>query len=374
MGRFPKRKGFNGMASRSWAEASTAWDGFIPPEQLPRLYDPPEGFIVTANNRTLGRDYPYVIAHNWELGYRAHRITELLQGSNGITEQATLAMQLDTRSEFYEFYRQLALQELKAIKRNEGKVNQSEQTLLAWDGFMHADSKGAALLMAFRTKLAEALFAKVVARCKQYDPNFSYAWREMETPLRELLTQRPKGVIPAQYNDDWRVFILETLTSAAKDLQSDYPDIELAQLNWGTVTVRVYLMPTAGRRGETAKYTINFALSVDNQSSKSATPSETGPEKFDAYGEIKCSADKQTLDQWCEFRVLRDLSKHSAEIWITNIAFKDEVHYRVLYFADGKFTTNDKAKLAWQRQDDNWWVSIDGREFYFIPDALIYGG
>jgi penicillin amidase len=100
---------------------------------------------------------------------------------------------------------------------------------------MHINSKGAALLMAFRTKLAEALFAKVVARCKQYDPNFSYAWREMETPLRELLTQRPKGVIPAQYNDDWRVFILETLTSAAKDLQSDYPDIELAQLNWGTV-------------------------------------------------------------------------------------------------------------------------------------------
>ena len=235
MGRFPKRKGFDGMASRSWAEASTAWEGFIPPEQLPRLYDPPEGFIVTANNRTLGRDYPYVIAHNWALGYRAHRITELLQGSNGITEQAMLVMQLDTRSEFYEFYRQLALQELTAIKGNESNVNQSEQTLLAWDGFMHADSKGAALLMAFRTKLAEALFAKVVARCKQYDPHFTYAWREMETPLRELLTQRPKGVIPAQYNDDWQVFILETLNSAAKDLQSDYPGTELAQLKWGTV-------------------------------------------------------------------------------------------------------------------------------------------
>jgi hypothetical protein len=46
----------------------------------------------------------------------------------------------------------------------------------------------------------------------------------------------------------------------------------------------------------------------------------------------------------------------------------------VLYFAAGKFTANDKAKLSWQRQDDNWWVSIDEREFYFIPDALIYGG
>ena len=235
MGRFPKRKGFDGLASRSWENASTAWDGFIPPEQLPSLYDPPEGFIVTANNRTLGRDYPYVIAHNWALGYRAHRITELLRGSNGITEQDMLQLQLDTRSEFYEFYQQLALQALNAVKRNDGIVNQSEQTLREWDGYTHVDSKGAALLTTFRIKLAEALFAKVVARCKQYDPNFIYAWREMETPLRELLTQHPKGIIPAQYNEDWRVFILETLNASAKDLQSHYSDIELAQLNWGTV-------------------------------------------------------------------------------------------------------------------------------------------
>jgi penicillin G amidase len=235
MGRFPKRKGFDGMASRSWADASAAWDGFIPAEQLPRLYDPAEGFIVTANNRTLGRDYPYVIAHNWSLGYRAHRITELLRESNGINEQAMLAMQLDTRSEFYEFYRQLALQELAAVKLSDGKLNQNERALRAWDGYLQTGSKGAALLTAFRTKLAEGLFAKVVARCRQLDPNFSYAWREMETPLRQLLTQRPHGVIPAQYNEDWQAFILAALNSSATELQGQYPDIEPDQLNWGTV-------------------------------------------------------------------------------------------------------------------------------------------
>ena len=243
MGRFPKRKGFDGMTSKSWASDSTAWDGFIPPEQLPRLYDPPEGFIVTANNRTLGRDYPYVIAHNWALGYRAHRITELLQGSSGITEPDMLQIQLDTRTEFYQFYRHLALQELTAVKGGDGVVNENEQTLRAWDGYMHIDSKGAALLISFRTKLAEALFAKVVARCKQYDPDFRYAWREMETPLRQLLTQRPKGIIPAHYNDDWRAFIVDTLNSAAKELQSEYPDIEPVQLDWGTVNQIVQRHP-----------------------------------------------------------------------------------------------------------------------------------
>ncbi len=235
MGRFPIRKGFNGMVSRSWADATKAWDGFIPPSQLPRLYDPPEGFIVTANNRTLGADYPYVIAHNWALGYRAQRITELLNEATDINEQAMLQMQLDSRSEFYEFYRQLALQEISANKGEQGLANQSEHTLLDWDGFMRVDSKGSALLRAFRKELAEALFAKVVARCKEYDPDFSYAWREMETPLRQLLTQRPKGVIPAHYHDDWQTFILDTLDRTAKDLQNHYPDFKLEQLNWGTL-------------------------------------------------------------------------------------------------------------------------------------------
>ena len=235
MGRFPNRKGFNGMVSRSWADASRAWDGFIPAEQLPRIYDPSEGFIVTANNRTLGRDYPYVVGHNWALGYRAYRISELLKESNSLTEQSMLNIQLDTRSEFYEFYQQLALKALQPFKDKDGKLNEKGQTLLAWDGHMDADSKGAALLKTFRTKLAEALFAKVVARCKQFDPHFNYAWREMETPLRQLLTERPHGVIPAEFKDNWQVFILDTLSAAANDLQNKYPEIELADLNWGTV-------------------------------------------------------------------------------------------------------------------------------------------
>jgi len=64
MGRFPYRVGFDGLASRSWADGNLNWQNYIPPEELPHVFDPPEGFIVTANNRTLGRDYPHTIAHN----------------------------------------------------------------------------------------------------------------------------------------------------------------------------------------------------------------------------------------------------------------------------------------------------------------------
>lgn len=234
MGRFPIRKGFDGLVSRSWADGTVAWDGFIPPGELPRVFDPPEGFIATANNRTLGSGYPHVLGYNWALAYRAYRIAELLQAAGGMTEHDLLRIQLDTRTELFEFYRQQALEALSRAS-NRPEMAQSEQALLAWDGHMHAQSKGAALLTALRGKLAEGVFAKVVAHCQQLEPGFKYAWREMETPLRQLLTERPKGVLPEEFHDDWDSFILQSLNEVTAELARQYPDIEPAKLPWGTV-------------------------------------------------------------------------------------------------------------------------------------------
>jgi penicillin amidase len=230
MGHFPKRTGFDGLVSQSWTDATIGWDGFIPATKLPRLLDPATGFIATANNRTLGKDYPFVMGHNWALGYRAYRIAELLQQKKTINEQDMLQIQLDTRSEIFDFYRDLALKTL-----NSSTNSQIESALRAWDGHMHSDSKGIALLIAFRTQLAESVFAKVIERCRQFDPDFVYAWREMETPLRTLLIERPSGVLPAQYQDDWDKLILQTLNSAAADLADKYPQTPLDQLDWKTV-------------------------------------------------------------------------------------------------------------------------------------------
>lgn len=233
MGRFPQRVGFDGLASRSWANGDLAWQQFLAPDALPRLFDPPEGFIVTANNRTLGRNYPHAIAHNWALGYRAFRIAELLRGQNRLTEGDMLAVQLDTRNAVYDFYRQLALDELSHIDVKETVLQQAGQALTAWDGHMRTDSMGAALLAEFRSQLAKEVFAKIVAACQIYDAEFRYAWREMETPLRLLLTQRPAGLLRAQYRDDWRRMIVESLNRSAQKLQQEYPDKDLANLPWG---------------------------------------------------------------------------------------------------------------------------------------------
>jgi hypothetical protein len=92
---------------------------------------------------------------------------------------------------------------------------------------------------------------------------------------------------------------------------------------------------------------------------------------YNAEGAVPCSAGKDSFDMTCAFGVLR--SATGASITLTR---PDTGTARQLTFttADAAFATDDGAELAWQRRDDNWWVNAGGREFYLIPDALIFGG
>ena len=102
-------------------------------------------------------------------------------------------------------------------------------------------------------------------------------------------------------------------------------------------------------------------------------PADLGPMKYDASGMLPCSVGAAAYDQVCGFRVVRKPGG-AAEIWIANIAYNDQVVYRVLYFEKGEFTTRGGDSLDYSRNSDNWLLKADGREFYKIPDAVIVGG
>jgi opacity protein-like surface antigen len=144
----------------------------------------------------------------------------------------------------------------------------------------------------------------------------------------------------------------------------------------GEYTIRVYLMRNAARRNESVNYTLDVGISGEEKNSGAATArvaSNAGPAKWDASGSLKCSSGSATFDKQCGFRVVRDLPKKAADIWVGNAA-NGQADYRFLRYADKVFTCNDQSTLVWRRLDDNWWVSVDGKEFYLIPDALIHGG
>ncbi|MBS1211712.1 MAG: penicillin acylase [Proteobacteria bacterium] len=235
LGRFPDRHGLDGAVSRSWADGTVGWKGFIAAAELPRVIDPPEGFLATANNRTLGRDYPHVIGHNFAHGYRAYRIAERLRQMDKISEQDLLDLQLDTRSAFFDYWQELALNALDAESRLDPLLAEVAGYVEAWDGRMDAGSRGIGLLVLFRQRLAEAVFAPVVQRCRQEDPRFSYAWREMETPLRAMLDRQDPATLPDRKHGDWPTLIRDVLRASASELKQLHQTESLARLSWGAI-------------------------------------------------------------------------------------------------------------------------------------------
>ena len=65
------------------------WQGNIPFREMPRNINPPEGYVVTANNRPVGADYPYYISMDFTPGYRAMRVAH---GVNSISNPAAADM------------------------------------------------------------------------------------------------------------------------------------------------------------------------------------------------------------------------------------------------------------------------------------------
>jgi penicillin amidase len=235
-GYFPKRYGLDGSASRAWADGAMGWNGYIPPEQLPRVVDPPQGFLVTANNRTLGKDYPYPISHAFSHSYRAYRIAERLVEKATLTEADLLDVQLDTASGFYEFYRKLALDALGGMDAGkEPLLADAAEEIKAWDGRLDPDSRGIGLLVQWRQDLADALFGPLMGRCAAAEPGFAYRWREQDTPLRALLTERIPATLPGGRPADWQSFLRDSLKSSAAGLLRGQEATRLAELTWGRV-------------------------------------------------------------------------------------------------------------------------------------------
>jgi len=98
-GAVPIRKdGVPGWLPAHGATGEGAWTGTVAFDDLPRLFDPPAGLIVTANAAPVDASYPFYLGRSWDPGWRASRITELLggaAGSGGVTVAEVSATQND---------------------------------------------------------------------------------------------------------------------------------------------------------------------------------------------------------------------------------------------------------------------------------------
>lgn len=97
-GRIPRRSEQRFASPYPGWVSTYDWNGFVPFDQNPSLYNPSEGYIVSANNKIISSRYPYYVSNNWEPDWRATRIVELLALEGKLTLEDHQRIQLDVVS------------------------------------------------------------------------------------------------------------------------------------------------------------------------------------------------------------------------------------------------------------------------------------
>jgi penicillin G amidase len=149
-GSVPARAPGEGLLPRDGA-TSTGPPPVLPPEAMPRLVEPPEGLVVSANNAPGGDTQ---LGAEWCDRYRAERIVQLLRAAPEHTVASFQSIQLDVHSAPL-----LALRDaLLAARAVEGVPR---ALLEAWDGQVAAGSAAAAILEGAYGELARTLVTRL---------------------------------------------------------------------------------------------------------------------------------------------------------------------------------------------------------------------
>lgn len=143
-GAIPLRRTGDGSLPYDGTTTDGDWTGMIPYEELPFLYNPPSGFIVTANQRIVGTNYKYPqLIRDFAPPWRARRIFDLLNGQT----KATMDFVTNAQRDSYNI--PLTNLSKEIIKANAGSTETIEM-LKAWDGRMTPDSKAALIVNEIR--------------------------------------------------------------------------------------------------------------------------------------------------------------------------------------------------------------------------------
>ncbi|MEX2325143.1 MAG: penicillin acylase family protein [Nitriliruptoraceae bacterium] len=198
------------------SETADDWHGTFGPHQRPWLLNPPSGVIVAANQAILPpRDEP-ALTVDPNLGFRASRIHDLLEGADDLTIDDLAAIQMDS----YNTLATALVPALLAIDSTDDDVWRVQEVLGDWDYHDDADSAGAAAFnVTWRHVLAHTFHDELP---EWAHPEGGARWWEV---IRRLL-ERPNAswwddltTVETERRDD---ILQRALSDASQELQQQF--------------------------------------------------------------------------------------------------------------------------------------------------------
>jgi penicillin amidase len=146
------------------------WIGYVPFDTLPHIFNPPEGFIASANNRTFDEDYPAPITLEPINGDRAQRIVELISteiySNRKISINYIQKMHFDQQSPSAKLIAsRIGKINLNQIKDgyNRAKVEPVVEKFRRWDGSLTVDSSLAAIYQTYIRNLIRVIISPILS-------------------------------------------------------------------------------------------------------------------------------------------------------------------------------------------------------------------
>nr|WP_249776820.1 penicillin acylase family protein [Leifsonia sp. C5G2] len=250
-GRIPVRAEGDGRAPVPGWTGRYDWTGAIPFEQLPAVYDPPSGFVVTANNPVVGPEHPQLIARDWDYGYRADqidaRLTEFIVSGRKIDSADMSSIQLDT----YDANAATLVPVLSRIADGPDAasgVRNAARLLEDWDFHDDADSAEAAYFAVFWSELLKQSFGRKLPDDAQPSGGsrwFSVVERLLDQPDSAWWDDAELGI---HGRDRMISHAAERAWDTSKRLMGDDPE----DWQWGRLHTLTLVHPALGRSGISA--------------------------------------------------------------------------------------------------------------------------
>lgn len=128
------------------------WAGYLPIAQLPNETNPRRGFVGTANAFNVAPDYPHfdALARTWSDPFRHDRLQQVLDTTRTATVASSGALQHDAVS----LPARALVPLLAGLTFTSAATTAARDTVLSWNRVIDADSRGAAIYVAWERRLA----------------------------------------------------------------------------------------------------------------------------------------------------------------------------------------------------------------------------
>lgn len=245
-GVIPIRAGYDGKWPIPGWDSRYQWQGSIPFEALPSVLNPPQGWIVTANQAVIGPEYPYFMTDDWSYGSRSQRIMDLVTAATADGQKVTAAqmagMQMDSFNELASFLAP-KLASLPTTDATAAAVG----LLQDWDYTQPTDSAPAAFFNAVWRQMVTRMFDAAA------DPELIYAgggdryWQVIYDiwPNADDFWWDDRLVGGTQSRDQTLQASIEAAVAELSELQGDDPN----RWNWGGLHTLELTNQTLGQSG-----------------------------------------------------------------------------------------------------------------------------